>query len=115
MSKRLSVSQAKLLNQHRYILKKLASVDSTKRNKVLKNAPSQLFKALDIIFTMIADNRIPLSKKHENIVKKHQRFIRSTADLKQSAIKRRAQSGGAFGAVLSALLPIISSVISKLF
>lgn len=114
MSKRIPLNQSKFLNQHRYILRKLSKLDNDKRKKILKSAPSQLFKALDIVFSLIAQNKIPLTKKHESVLKKHQRFIKNTTDLKHSAIKRKAQSGGAFGAILSALIPIIGSVLSKI-
>ena len=116
MPKRLSVKHAKLLSQHRYILKKLATISGPERKKVLKSAPQELFKVLNIIFEMLAKDQIPLTKKHEQTIKKHKRMIRSTSDLKSSAIKRKlqSQSGGALPAILSAVLPILSGLIGKL-
>ena len=116
MSKRLSVKQARFLNQHRYILKKLARVSNSERKKVLHTAPPQLFKALDIIFSLLAKNQIPLSRKQEHAISKHQRVIKSTVNLKRAAIKRKlqGQSGGSLGKVLSTVLPIIAGIVSKI-
>ena len=116
MPKRLSVKQAKLLSQHRYILKKLATISSSERKKVLKSAPQELFKVLNIIFEMLAKDQIPLTKKQEQAIKKHKRLIRSTSDLKNSAIKRKLQkqSGGALPAILSAILPVITGLVSAI-
>ena len=114
MSKHISLKQSKILNQHRYILKKLSKVDKNARKKILKNAPSQLFRALDIVFSLLLQEKLPLTKKIESVVKKHQRFIKNTQDLKLSAIKRKAQSGGAFGTILATLIPIIGSILTKI-
>ena len=116
MPKRLSVKQAKLLNRHRYILKKLSTISSSERKKVFKNAPQDLFRALNIIFEKLANDRIPLSKKQAQAIKKHKRLIRSTSDLKNSAIKRKlqSQSGGALPAILSTILPIIAGIIKSI-
>ena len=116
MPKRLSVKQAKLLSQHRYILKKLSKISSSERKKVFKRAPKELFKALNIIFDMLAKNQIPLSGKQEQTIKKHKQLIRSTSDLKSGAIKRKfqSQSGGALPAILAAVLPILSGLIGKI-
>jgi hypothetical protein len=114
MPKRLSLGQAKFLNKHRYILRKLARVSPSDRKKVFQKAPPQLFKALDIIFQLIANNQIPLSNKQEAVVKKHRRVIKSTANLKRAAIKQKFQSGGALGKVLSAVLPIVAGIVSKM-
>ena len=116
MSKRLSVKQAKLLSQHRYILKKLASISNSERKKVLKSAPQELFKVLNIIFEKLSKDQLPLSKKQAQTIHKHKRLIRSTSDLKSSALKRKlqSQSGGALPAILSAVLPILGSILSKI-
>ena len=50
VSKRLSLTQAKLLKKHRYILQKLASTSEQNRKKILQNAPLDLFKTLNLIF-----------------------------------------------------------------
>ena len=94
MSTHLSIGQARFLNQHRYILRRLARATLTERKKVLRPAPPQLFKALDIIFRLVANNQIPLSKKQEQAIKKHQRVIKSTANLKRAAIKKEAADWG---------------------
>ena len=115
MPKHLSVNQAKLLNQHRYILKKLASVDVKTRQQILKNAPADLFKTLNLIFKMISSGQIQLTKKQEDKIKRHKGLIRRSSELKSTAIKRKLQNqrGGFLPAILSAALPIIGSIIKS--
>ena len=114
MSKRVSLGQARFLNKHRYILRKLARVSPSERKKVFQKAPPQLFKALDIIFRLIANDQVPLTNKQEAVVKKHRRLIKSTTNLKRAAIKQKFQSGGSLGKVLSAVLPIVAGIVSKM-
>ena len=116
VSKRLSVNQTKLLRQHRYILGKLASSDTKDRRKILQNAPSELFKVLNIIFKLLSDEKLNLSKHQDKKVKKHKRLIRSTSSLKGSHIKRKfvGQSGGTLATILSTVLPVIGGLIQTI-
>ena len=113
MAKRLSVKQSQLLQRHRYILNKLANSSVKNRRIILKNAPSDLFKVLNLIFKLISDNRIDLSKEQMMGIKKHKRFIRSTSELGTKAIKGKLvrQTGGSLATILSTILPIIGAVI----
>ena len=113
MAKRLSVKQSQLLQRHRYILNKLANSSVKNRRTILKNAPTDLFKVLNLIFKLIADNRIELSKQQKIKIKKHKRFIRSTSRLGTKAIKGKLvrQSGGSLPKILSTILPIIGAVV----
>ncbi len=116
MSKHISVKQAQLLKKHRYILKKLAATSNKDRKTILKNAPQQLFRALNLVFNLLANDKLSLSRKQEHNIKKHKRLIRSSSDLKATAIKRKllGQSGGALPAILAAALPIIGSLIKSI-
>ena len=116
MSKHLSVKQAQLLNRHRYILKKLAATSNKNRKIILKNAPQELFRALTLVFNLLANDKLSLSRRQGDKIKKHKRLIRSTSDLKTTAIKRKlqGQSGGALPAILAAALPIIGSLIKSI-
>ena len=116
MSKHLSVKQKELLKKHQFILKRLATASSKDRITILKNAPSELFQVLSLVIRMLSDQSIKLPKKHEKNIKKHRRLIQNTADLKQTAIKRklRSQRGGFLPAILSAALPITGSIIQKI-
>ncbi len=116
MSKHLSVKQAKLLKKHRYIFKKLAKTNNKNRKIILKNAPQELFRALTLVFNLLAGEKLNLSKKQEDNIKRHKRLIRSSSDLKTSAIKRKlqGQSGGALPAILAAALPLIGSLIKNI-
>lgn len=116
MSKRLSVKQAEMLNRNRYILKKLATVNNTYRRKMLSEAPSELFQVINLIFRILNDNNTKLSNKKEEKIKKHRRFIRSSSDLKVSAIKRKLknQRGGFWSAILSAALPLVAPLVKSI-
>ena len=113
MAKRLSVKQAQLLQRHKYILAKLANSSVKDRRTILRHAPSDLFKVLDLIFKLIANDDIGLSKRQKIGIKKHKRFIRSTSGLGTKAIKGKLvrQTGGMLPAILSIILPLIGAVV----
>ncbi len=115
-AKHLSVKQVKLLRQHRYILKKLASSDTKVRRKILQNAPSELFNVLNVIFTLLANEKLDLSRHQDRKIGKHKRLIRSTSGLKGSHIKRKftGKSGGTLANILSTVLPVIGGLIQSI-
>ena len=108
MSKRLSLKQKELLRKNQYILKRLEE-----RKIILDNSPRELFQALSLVLRILSDQKLPY--KDEENIKKHRRFIQNTRDLKQNAINRKlkSQHGGFLSAILSAALPLISSLIGK--
>ena len=112
MSKYLSINQRKLLRQHKYIFKKLASASIADRKKILKNAPIQLFQALGIVFKILSDDKTELHGKQAHKIKRYKRFMKSTEDLKTSGIKRKlqGQSGGFLGGLFKVAIPLISSL-----
>ena len=113
---RLSVKQTQLLKKHRYILGKLASVDDKRRKKILNNAPSDLFKALNLVFKLLNKKSLNLTKSQENKIKKHKRLIHSASNMKTTNIKRKlVQHGGALGAILSTVLPVLGSLFKSIF
>ena len=114
MSKRLSLKQKELLRKNQYILKRLAYAKGKVRKIILDNSPRELFQALSLVLRILSDQKLPY--KDEENIKKHRRFIQSTRDLKQNAINRKlkSQHGGFLSAILSAALPLISSLIGKL-
>jgi len=115
MSLSLSVKQKRVLEQHRYILQKLAKLSPKDRKKVFKTAPKQLFEALNIVFTLLAQDKLNLSKHEHTSVKKHKRVLKNFGDLKHHAIKRKVQKGGAWTQILGTVLPIVANVLSSLF
>ena len=117
MSKRLSLKQKELLRKNQYILKRLAYAKGKERKIILDNSPRELFQALSLVLRILSDQKLPYNDyKDEENIKKHRRFIQSTRDLKQNAINRKlkSQHGGFLSAILSAALPLISSLIGKL-
>ena len=112
-AKRLSVNQPKLLKQHRYILQKLATTNHKNRQQILKNAPSDLFKTLNLVFKLLHSDRLELSGQQINKIKKHKRLIRSASKLRGKDIKGKLtrQKGGALGSILATVLPILSGLI----
>ena len=116
VAKRLSVKQAQLLKQHRYILGKLASTDDKRRRKILNNAPLELFKALNLVFKLLDKNDLNLTKAQESKIKKHKRLIHSASSMKSTDIKRKlVQRGGALGAILSTVLPVLGNLFKSIF
>ncbi len=115
-SLRLSVKQAELLNKHRYILRKLATSKDKNRKIILKNAPIDLFKTLNLVFKLLANEQLELSKHQSKKIKKHKRLIRSTSELNNRGIKDKLvrQKGGALPAILSTVLPIIGGIIKSI-
>ena len=116
VSKRLSVKQAKLLKQHRYILEKLASSNNKDRKAILKNAPPELFKVLSLVFKLINNQNLSLTNHQNGAVKKHKRLIRKTSGLKASNIKGALvkQRGGALSTILSAVLPALAGLVQSI-
>lgn len=116
MAKPISLKSAQLIKSHRYILHKLSNTNAKNRKTILLNAPPTLYKVLDVIFKMLADERLNLSKNHKSKIKKHKRLIRSTSKLNAKAIKAKLvrQRGGSLPAILSTILPILGSVIKAI-
>jgi hypothetical protein len=115
-SKRLSLKQIKLLRQHSYILKKLASSSARKRKIILENAPKELFIVLNLLFKLLADKRLNLSNDQSKKVDRHKKLIRTASGLQGDLIKRKLlkQQGGALSTILATILPVIGGIISSL-
>ena len=116
MAKHLSVKQAKMLQQHRYILSKLAKSNIKDRRTILKNAPSDLFKVLDLIFKLTSGRKLNLLKEGDNKIKKHKRLNRTTSQLGPASIKGKLvrQTGGSLPKILSTVLPIIGAIVKAI-
>ena len=111
----LSIKQLEMLEAHMYILKKLTKVSPQERKAILQKAPPQLFRALNLVFKLLSDRNLP--KKHAHKIKKHNRFLQSTRDLKPSAINRKLQTqhGGFLPALIGAAIPVIGDLLGRLF
>ena len=108
VSKLLSLIQAKLIKKkHRYILQKLSTI--------LKNSPNDLFKALNLVFKLLANDKIELNENQIKTIKKHKPMIKSTSQLRSSNIKGKLtrQRGGALPAILATVLPILAGLIKS--
>ena len=105
-----------MLKQPRYILGKLASSSGKVRRKIIENAPSELFKVLNLIFRLLVDEKVEFSKHQHKKIGKHKRLIRSTSSLKGAHIKRKfkGQSGGTLASILSTVLPAIIGVVQAI-
>ena len=116
MGKRISPKSAQLVKRHKYILNKLSKSNAKDRKTILLNAPAKLYNVLDIIFKMLADDKLDLSQNHKAKIKKHKRLIRSTSKLNAKAIKTKMvhQRGGSLQKILSTILPVVGSVIKAL-
>ena len=105
VSKRLSLNQAKLIKKHRYILQKLSTSSDKDRKTILKNSPNDLFKALNLVFKLLANDKIELNENQ----------IKSTSQLRSNNIKGKLtrQRGGALPAILATVLPILGGLIKS--
>ena len=115
-SKRLSLNQARLLKKHRYILQKLSTSNDKDRKIILRNSPNELFKALNLVFKLIATKKLDLTEQQIKKIKKHKPMINSTSKLKSSRIKGKLtrQRGGALSAILATVLPILGGLIKAI-
>lgn len=98
-------------------MQKLAKSDIATRRKILKNAPAQLFKALNIVFNLLNEDKVNLPSKQSSNIKKHKQLIKSTSKLRGTDIKGKLmrQRGGALGAILTAVLPVIGRLLKGIF
>ena len=112
MPKRISVNQLRLLESHKYILKKSASSSDKQRRRILENAPNELFKVFEIIFKLIENGQLDLTAKQKSKINKYNNFIKSTRDLKSAAVRKklRNQKGGFLGGLLGAVIPTVLSL-----
>ena len=106
MSKRIPV----IVKKNRYILQKLAKSKNKERKKMFKNAPPKLFQLLKTVSKMIISGKYNLGRaaKHSNLVRK----IASSSVTGLKGIMN--QEGGAFASILTAVLPLLGSLFSKL-
>lgn len=116
MAKPISLKTAQLIKGHKYILQKLAKSSPKNRRKILSNAPNDLYRVFHQIFKLLADDKIQLNKGHEAKIKKHRHFIRSASKLNTKTIKAKliGQHGGSIPKVLTAILPILGTVIKAI-
>lgn len=104
-----------MIQQHRYILQKLATSNLKTRKAILQNAPSTLFTVLSKIFKLVASNQLNLEDKHKAKIRKHNRIIQSTSKLNNRSIKTKLvrQKGGSLQQILSTILPILGIVVKS--
>lgn len=99
MSKRLSVKQIDGIKKHRYILKRIASVDGKTRKSILRRAPQQLFTVIRNVLRYVLDD---LQPHHKNKIKKLIKKRNIKGDM--------VQHGGMLGSILSAAIPLLISL-----
>ena len=102
-----------MIQQHRYILQKLATSNIKTRKAILENAPTTLFDVLGLIYKLLANNKLNLTGKHKSKINKHKRVIRSTSRLNHKSIKTKLvrQRGGSLQQILSTVLPILGTLV----
>ncbi len=97
-------------------MQKLATTNDKDRKIILRNAPLDLFKALNLVFKLLAGEHLNLTARQNNTIKKHKRLIRSTSGLKNTHIKGKLvrQKGGALSTILATVLPIIGGIVKSI-
>ena len=91
----------------------MATSNSQDRRTILKNSTNDLFKALNIVFKLLAKNKLELTENQNKDLKKHKPMIKSASRLKNNNIKGKLtrQRGGALPAILATVLPILGGLI----
>lgn len=114
VSEYISVKQKKLLKQHNYILRKLASSNVKDKKIILENAPSELFKVLNLLFRLIADEKLSLTRSQDRKIKQYRQLIRTTSSLKGEQLKKKLlrYRSGALKTILKTILPVIGGILS---
>ena len=104
-----------MIKKHRYILQKLSTSSDKDRKTILKNSPNDLFKALNLVFKLLANDKIELNENQIKKIKKHKPMIKSTSQLRSNNIKGKLtrQRGGALPAILATVLPILGGLIKS--
>ena len=99
------------IKRHRFILKKIAEAKPQTRKKMLLAAPTQLFTVIKLICKLISDGKIKIGK-----ASRHRKLIDEFKGKNASAIKAvSSQKGGAIGSILSAVVPFLAPLVSKIF
>ena len=103
-----------MIKKHLYILQKLSTSTDEDRKTILKNSPNDVFKALNLVFKLLANDKIELNENQIKI-KKHKPMIKSTSQLRSKNIKGNLtrQRGGALPAILATVLPILGGLIKS--
>lgn len=104
------MNSLKKIQKHRFILKKIAEATPKVRRKMLLSAPSQLFTVFKLICKLIAGGELKLGK-----ARGHRKLVEQCKNSKAASIKAiSSQKGGAIGGIISAVLPFLTPLISKL-
>lgn len=78
---------------------------------MLLAAPTQLFTVFKLICKLISNGKVKIGK-----VAKHRKLIDEFKNTKATAIKAvSSQKGGAIGGIISAVLPFLAPLVSKIF
>ena len=89
VSKHISVKQKKLLKQHKYILQKLASASDRNKQVILENAPPELFQALSMLYKLLVDKKLTLTRSQDRKLTTHKQLIRSIGGLKGTELQKK--------------------------
>ena len=113
VSQHLSVKQIKLLKQHKYIMKKLASSTVKDKLVILQGAPSELFIVLNLLFKLLNDKKLNLTKSQERKLNRHQQLIRTSSSLKGDQIRQKMirYRSSALPTILKTILPVIEKIL----
>ena len=112
MAVNIPVNTLKKIQKHRFILKKIADAKPQTRKKMLLAAPTQLFTVIKLICKLVSDGKVKIGR-----AKKHRKLIDEFKNTKAPAIKAalNTQKGGAIGGIISAVLPFLAPLVSKIF
>ena len=99
-----------MIKRNRYVLQKIAKSKPKDRKEIFKSAPLKIFNLFKTISKMILDGKCKIGK-----AKRYTSLVKRIAKSSVTGIKTLAtQQGGAFAAILSAVLPFLVPLLGKL-
>ena len=106
---------SKLIRQHHSALCTLASEKPKTRKILLEKAKRPVIDALSECALNLLKGSIKLSEKQKKKLKRFKNYLRELANKRVSLKKKKliTQRGGFIPALLSAILPVIGSLIGK--
>jgi len=86
------------------------------RKAIITNVDEQLIRCICDCALNVLHGRVPISQQHKNCLSKHKQSLRKLVDRKNFLKKKRKviQVGGFLGALLSAVIPTVASLIGGL-
>ena len=103
------------LKKHASTLKLLHKAKTSLRKAIISKGHDELIRCICKCTLNILHDHAPISQKHKNQLSRHKMCLRKLVDRKISLKQKKViQNGGLLGALLSAVIPTVASLIGGL-